>query len=129
MKKNKKEFSKSLLIQESVLIWITTLFCLGLGSYCIYQQYLGSLPWISSIIVSAWTAYGVSQAMYYRKSMAENTNGGVKYESVISEIEQARNLYSNVGESAEADISSFFTSGTSTTTYYSSDEDPDNYQI
>ena len=32
-----------------------------------------------------WTAYGVSQAMYYRKSMAENTTGGIKFESVIAE--------------------------------------------
>ena len=27
-----------------------------------------------------WTAYGVSQAFYYKKSMAENTKGGIKYQ-------------------------------------------------
>ena len=35
-----------------------------------------------------WTAYGVSQAMYYRKSQKENTAGGIKYESVILEAQQ-----------------------------------------
>lgn len=90
----KTEFSKTLLIQESILVWITTLFCLTLSAFCIYNNYLGSLPWISSIIVSAWAAYGVSQAMYYRKSMAENTCGGIKYETVIKEAENVRDYYS-----------------------------------
>ena len=30
-----------------------------------------------------WTAYGVSQAFYYKKATAENTKGGIKYESII----------------------------------------------
>ena len=30
-----------------------------------------------------WTAYGVSQACYYGKSMKENTKGGIKYETAV----------------------------------------------
>lgn len=92
----KREFSKTLLIQESVLIWITTLFGLILSAYCIYNNYLGSLPWTSSIIVSAWAAYGVSQAMYYTKAKAENTTGGIKYESTLAEINKAKEAFSSV---------------------------------
>ena len=31
-----------------------------------------------------WSAYGVSQTFYYKKSMAENTRGGIKYETVVN---------------------------------------------
>lgn len=91
--KNKKEFSKTLLIQESALIWITTIVCLVLGGYCIYKGFTGALPWISSIIVSAWSAYGISQVMYYRKAMAENTKNGIKFESVLEDIRQVKGYY------------------------------------
>ena len=84
--KKKQEFSKSLLIQESVLIWITTLICLTLTFYCVFKGFSGSLPWISSIVVAAWGAYGVSQTFYYKKSMAENTKDGIKFEAALAQI-------------------------------------------
>lgn len=34
-KKNKIEFSKSLLIQESILIWITTISFIVLAFFCV----------------------------------------------------------------------------------------------
>lgn len=93
MNKNKKklEFSKVLLIQESMLIWITTLLCIGLAFFCIINGFTSSLPWISSIIVSAWGAYGVSQVFYYKKSIVENSKNGIKYEAVLKELEAAYN--------------------------------------
>lgn len=117
----KREFSKTLLIQESVLVWITTLVCLFFGYLCITTGALNSLPWVSSIIVSVYAAYGVSQAMYYRKSMAENTEGGVKYESVIKEIEDVKNYYTNHSVSYEAEDG--------ITLSYEASEDVDDYQI
>ena len=30
-----------------------------------------------------WSAYGVSQMYYYKKSMAENTKDGIKYDTVM----------------------------------------------
>lgn len=90
MKKNKKkiEFSKALLIQESILIWIITLFGFGLAIYCVMNQYLMDLPWITAMVGFPWTAYGVSQMYYYKKSMKENTKDGIKYESVMAELNQ-----------------------------------------
>lgn len=93
MEKQKKEFSKTLLIQEAALIWIMSIAFLILAFYCIYMGFLGSLPWLSAMIGFPWTAYGVSQAFYYRKAMAENTSGGVKYETVLKEAEDVRNYY------------------------------------
>ena len=86
MKKNKKntEFSKKLLIQESILIWITTLTFLVLAVFCILRDYIGELPWLVGIVGFPWSAYGVSQTFYYKKSMAENTRGGIKYETIVN---------------------------------------------
>ena len=85
MKKN-TEFSKKLLRQESILIWITTLSMIALAFICIKNQYFGELPWLAAMVGFPWTAYGVSQACYYKKAMAENTKDGIKYETVMAEL-------------------------------------------
>lgn len=81
--KKKQEFSKTLLIQESALIWVVTLSAILLAFYCIKNQFFGELPWIVALVGFPWTAYGVSQACYYGKSMKENTAGGIKYETAL----------------------------------------------
>ena len=80
---SKTEFSKWLLIQESILIWIITITFLILAFVCIKNQYFGELPWLTAMAGFPWTAYGVSQAFYYKKSTAENTKGGIKYETIV----------------------------------------------
>ena len=97
LKKNneKVEFSKVLLKQESALIWIMSLSFIILAFYCIHEGFTGSLPWLAAMVGFPWTAYGVSQAMYYRKSMKENTTGGIKYESVMEEARKVSSIYNN----------------------------------
>lgn len=80
----KKTFSKVLLIQESVLIWFLTLAFVALAFLCVIKGYTGSLPWLGITLTGAWTAYGVSQAMYYNKSKAENTKGGIVYDTAVN---------------------------------------------
>lgn len=82
-KKKKLEFSKILLIQESILIWIVTLSLIVLAFFCILNQYLGELPWITAMVALPWAAYAVSQKAYYDKARAENTKNGIKYDSVM----------------------------------------------
>lgn len=91
--KQKREFSKTLLIQESVLIWVLSLVFMGLAFYCIYKDFTGSLPWLAAMIGFPYTAYGVSQAMYYRKSLAENTEGGIKYATALKEVEKVKDYF------------------------------------
>lgn len=85
--KKQKEFSKSLLIQESFLIWIVTLAFIVLAFFCVVNQYFGELPWLAAMAGFPWTAYGVSQACYYRKAQKENTEGGIKYATILTELE------------------------------------------
>lgn len=87
MKKNNKKknaFSKVLLIQESILIWIDTIAGIALAFYCVMNQYFGELPWITAMIGFPWTAYAISQACYYNKSKAENTKNGIVYDATIN---------------------------------------------
>ena len=85
MKKNKKkqEFSKSLLVQESILIWIHTIATIALAFMCVHLQYFGELPWLAAMVAFPWTAYGVSQHAYYKKAEKENTKDGIKYETIM----------------------------------------------
>lgn len=82
---NKTEFSKRLLFQESMLIWIITISFIILAFVCVSNQYFGELPWLAAMCGFPWTAYGASQAFYFRKAEKENTQGGIKYETVIHE--------------------------------------------
>lgn len=98
--KKAKEYSKVLLIQESALLWVLTLGMMGLAYLCIINGYLGTLPWLAAMVAFPWTAYGVSQAMYYRKSEKENTKGGIKFESVMAEVNA---LYGNAANQSAVD--------------------------
>lgn len=120
--KQKREFSKSLLIQESALIWISTLAYIVLAFYCIYNGYMGSLPWLTASASLPWAAYGVSQVYYYKKSMAENTKDGVKYASVMKELDETYNNYKkelgNIPNVSDVETTSM--------NYYSEDDYSDN---
>lgn len=97
MHKKHTEFSKILLKQESALIWVISIAFLVLAFYCIFKGFTGSLPWLAAMVGFPWTAYGVSQAMYYKKSEKENTAGGIKYDTTMEELrKQIENKYAQV---------------------------------
>ena len=104
-KKNKKklEFSKLLLVQESALMWVITLAFIALAFVCVKNQYFGELPWITAMCALPWTAYGVSQAFYYKKSEKENIQGGIKYDTTMEELRNKLNCTPcDVGEEEES---------------------------
>lgn len=82
----KLEFSKKLLLQESMLIWIITIAFIILAFVCVFNQFFGELPWLAAMCGFPWTAYGASQAFYFRKAEKENTAGGIKYETILSQL-------------------------------------------
>ena len=84
--KQKMEFSKRLLLQESMLIWIITIAFIVLAFVCVKNQYFGELPWLAAMCGFPWTAYGASQAFYFKKAEKENTEGGIKYETTMQEL-------------------------------------------
>ena len=131
MHKKSSEFSKTLLKQESALIWIMSLSFIVLAFYCIHEGFTGSLPWLAAMVGFPWTAYGVSQAMYYRKSMKENTTGGIKYETVLEEARRATEAYQNAGgfdfSMYESGIDPFANATKTTSATYEVTENVDEY--
>ena len=101
--KNKLEFSKKLLVQESFLIWIVTITFLVLAFICITNQYFGELPWLAAMCGFPWTAYGASQAFYFRKAEKENTSGGIKFETTMQNCKTNDNdaMPQEIAENAE----------------------------
>lgn len=99
-KKPKKEYSKSLLIQESALIWVVTIGMMFIALVCIIRGFTGTLPWLAAMVAFPWTAYGVSQAFYYKKSTKENTQGGIKFESVMAEVNATYGQAANNAQNA-----------------------------
>lgn len=93
--KKKIEFSKLLLIQESILVWIVTIFGLYLAGYALANQCYGEMPWIATIIACPWTAYGATQGFYYKKSEKENTKDGIKFETVMAQLEKVESGQEN----------------------------------
>lgn len=91
--KKKMEFSKFLLVQESVLIWIMSICFLVLAFYCVGMGFMGSLPWLAAMVGCPWAAYAVSQTFYYKKALKENTAGGLKFESTMAEINKIASQY------------------------------------
>lgn len=87
--KQKMEFSKKLIFQESLLIWTITLAFIVLAFVCVINQFFGELPWLAAMCAFPWTAYGASQAFYFKKAEKENTKGGLKYDSIMSSNQYA----------------------------------------
>jgi len=56
----KIEFSKTLLIQESLLIWIHSIAMLVLAYICVFKGYFTEIPWLTAMISFPWAAYAVS---------------------------------------------------------------------
>lgn len=119
MSKQKRAFSKTLLIQESVLLWIMTLVFLYLAYLAITKDYTGSLPWLAAMVSFPWAAYSVSAGFYYNKAKAENTQGGITYDSAFN---KTVNTVSDILTVDKIDGSSNRTTTTTSTTSAASNE-------
>lgn len=78
--KRKWSFSKLLLLMESALVLLSTAMGFWLAAAAVRRGFLGSLPWVTTMMTASWSAYGASAAFYYNKSKAENTRGGIVYD-------------------------------------------------
>lgn len=78
--KQKLEFSKKLISDIRWLLWAVTLGGLALAAFCIYRGYVGSLPWISTLVGLPWTAHGVVCSFYL--NMAKSDHSGADGEGI-----------------------------------------------
>lgn len=70
---NKKfEYSKLIIIFETILIGFLTFKVLNLVELSINNLFDGSFPYLTTMVSVAWAAYGTSVSFYYSKAKLEN---------------------------------------------------------
>lgn len=77
----KMAFSKRLISDIRILLWVVTIGGIILAAYCIYRGYTGSLPWLSAMVGLPWSAHGVVCSMYLNMSKSDHREGGITYET------------------------------------------------
>lgn len=86
--KKRFEFSKLIIVLETAAAYYSTYKTLGFVEQCIANEYMGSLPFLTTLISVIWAAYGTSISFYYNKAKAENIQGGITYESAVKTAER-----------------------------------------
>lgn len=66
------EFSKLILIFETVLVAYVSHKVLSIAEMAVLQGFEGGLPYLVTFITVVWAAYGTSVSFYYNKAKAEN---------------------------------------------------------
>lgn len=77
----KREFSKQLISDIRILLWVVTIGALGLAWYCIRLDYAGALPWVTAMVGLPWSAHGVVCSFYLNMAKSDHSEGGITYES------------------------------------------------
>lgn len=72
MRNKTLEFSKLILLFETVLVAYVSYRVLGFVETAIDAQFQGSLPYLTTFISAVWAAYGASVSFYQSKSAKEN---------------------------------------------------------
>ena len=83
-KLQKIDFSKQLIVDIRVLLWVVTVGGLFLAFYCIRTGYTGSLPWISAMVGLPWTAHGTVCAFYLNMAKSDHRSGGITYDAAAA---------------------------------------------
>ena len=81
MSGKQQEFSKRLISDIRLLLWVVTLGGLVLAAYCISKGYTGSLPWLTAMVGLPWTAHGTVCAFYLNLCKSDHKEGGITFEA------------------------------------------------
>lgn len=79
--KQKQDFSKRLIADIRVLLWVVTLGGLVLAAWCVKKGFTGSLPWLSAMVGLPWSAHGVVCGFYLNMAKSDHSEGGITYEA------------------------------------------------
>ena len=79
--KLKSEYSKKLVTDIRSLLWVVTVGGLLLAFYCVRKNYLGALPWVTSMVGLPWTAHGVICSFYLNMAKSDHKVGGITFET------------------------------------------------
>lgn len=80
-REKQQEFSKCMISDIRLLLWVVTLGGLVLAAYCIRKGYTGSLPWLTAMVGLPWTAHGTVCAFYLNLCKSDHREGGITFEA------------------------------------------------
>ena len=82
---NPRRMATSKVIAIGVLIMdaVATLAVLALCGLAIVRRFEGALPYLTTLIGALQAVTGVVLAAYFGKSKAENTKGGIVYDTAL----------------------------------------------
>ena len=80
-KKTKLDYSKRIVRDIRILLWVVTVGGLMLAAYCIHNGFSGSLPWLSAMVGLPWSAHGVVCAFYLNMAKSDHSVGGITFEA------------------------------------------------
>ena len=80
----KKRFANLLTVKSIVTVALTAVFSvLALCGLAILRQFQGALPYLTTLIGALQAVTGVVLGAYFNKSKAENTKGGIVYDTAL----------------------------------------------
>lgn len=77
----KVEYSKKAISDIRPLLWIVTIGGLLLAAYAIHENYMGALPWISTMVGLPWAAHGTVCSFYMNMAKSDHKEGGITFET------------------------------------------------
>ncbi len=80
-KKKPLDYSKRVVRDIRALLWVVTAGGLILAAYCIYKDFVGSLPWLSAMVGLPWSAHGVVCSFYLNMAKSDHSAGGITFEA------------------------------------------------
>ena len=75
------QFSKKLVADIRVLLWVVTVGGLLLAAYCVRSDYAGALPWLTAMVGLPWSAHGVVCSFYLNMAKSDHRQDGITFES------------------------------------------------
>lgn len=79
--KKQLEFSKKLILDIRILLWIVTLGGMILAGCCIWKGFTASLPWLSAMVGLPWSAHGAVCSFYLNMAKSDHSEGGITFET------------------------------------------------
>ena len=87
-KKKKLDFSKRLILDIRILLWIVTIAAIVLAFLCVIYGYIGSLPWIATLVGLPWSAHGIVCSFYLNMAKSDHREGGITYDMAMKASSQ-----------------------------------------
>lgn len=80
-RERKLDFSKRLISDIRVLLWLVTVGVLVLSFLCVFMGHTDDLPWLSVMVGLPWAAHGTVCSFYMNMAKSDHREGGITFES------------------------------------------------